>query len=200
MKLRTGMVALMPIAFLMGVMAGELEWREPLMSVAAVVMILIRRLALEDLSLSSAGTWQIIIPAAAFIVLLLRCVCWPALACVRKLRKRNDETGFETRTAVQVWMLSGMLSLLAIVSPLLLLGWMLTGPWSFVPEAAPVSWMLSPLVVAGVCSPLMIALTLIAWRRNFWTLTRRLHFSLIALILTVIIPWLHYWNLPGFLN
>lgn len=64
-----------------------------------------------------------------------------------------------------------------------------------------------PIVVIGLlCLPVLAAaLTFVlpvtaiaAWTKGHWTLTRRLHYSLVTLAALAFIPVLSYWNLLGF--
>ncbi len=63
-----------------------------------------------------------------------------------------------------------------------------------------------PIIIILLLLPLAAAaltfsslwLTAGTWRNHSWTLSERLHYSLVVLSLVLFIPFLHYWNLFGF--
>jgi hypothetical protein len=62
------------------------------------------------------------------------------------------------------------------------------------------------LAIAFLCLPLLTTILTVAllfcslqvWKRGYWSLMARAHYSLIALAALVFIPFLNYWNLLGF--
>ncbi len=53
-------------------------------------------------------------------------------------------------------------------------------------------------VASAVLTGLTLFLAVIAWKRSYWSLFSRLHYSLVALSGFAFIGSLHYWNLLGF--
>ena len=77
------------------------------------------------------------------------------------------------------------------------LWWSQTGASSFfrmTPLARAV--LLLPLLSA-VLTGLTLFLAVLAWRRGYWSLWRRLHYSLLGLSGLAFMGSLHYWNLLG---
>jgi hypothetical protein len=54
-----------------------------------------------------------------------------------------------------------------------------------------------PILTTGLTILLPI-FTVQVWRKNYWSLTGRLHYSLVTLAAIAFIPFLIYWNLLGF--
>jgi len=57
--------------------------------------------------------------------------------------------------------------------------------------------LLIPMVSAGIMVALLIFLFL-AWRRGYWTLLGRVHFTLAVAASVVMVLWTDYWNLLGY--
>ncbi|MEJ7809705.1 MAG: hypothetical protein WKG32_04725 [Gemmatimonadaceae bacterium] len=96
------------------------------------------------------------------------------------------------------WRLSGAASALLLLAPVSGIATTLLSfehPVVAIPRAANVAGLvLVASVVAGL--PLVIG-AVVAWRRRFWTVTRRVHFSLVAAALLVAFPLLAYWRVLG---
>ena len=58
--------------------------------------------------------------------------------------------------------------------------------------------MLSIPLLAIPLTGAMIFFTVMAWRRHYWALRGRVHYTLCTAAAVAYIPLLHYWNLLGF--
>lgn len=93
----------------------------------------------------------------------------------------------ETRSIFQ-WL--GAVNLLY---PVGMLGIGITGLIDALPDLS----FLAPLFIFGLLGVLIVALYLvvIAWRGRYWSVTRRIYYTLIVLAGCAFIGWLNYWNL-----
>jgi hypothetical protein len=57
---------------------------------------------------------------------------------------------------------------------------------------------LSLLLVGGLLALATVPATVLAWRRRYWTMGRRCHYTLFACAATVLLPLLLYYHLLGF--
>ena len=81
----------------------------------------------------------------------------------------------------------------------------LTGTGVVVANGRELLFGVTPLARAVLLLPLLSAvltgitlfLAVLAWRRRFWSLWSRLHYSLLGLLGLAFIGSLHYWNLLG---
>jgi len=63
-----------------------------------------------------------------------------------------------------------------------------------IPFLAP---LLSMALVAAGLAIGAAAATLLAWKRQYWNLAARIHYTLVALAAVALVWWLNYWNLLG---
>jgi CubicO group peptidase (beta-lactamase class C family) len=98
------------------------------------------------------------------------------------------------------WVIAGLVGTLNLVFLIgLPLSLWIIGVWKLV-------YGVPGIVVALLCLPLVTAIlslgllmfTALAWFNNYWSLSKRIHYSLITLAALIFIPWLAYWNLLGF--
>lgn len=80
-----------------------------------------------------------------------------------------------------------------LLYPVGMLGIGITGLIDTLPNLA----FLAPLFILGLVGVLIVALYLvgIAWRGRYWSVTRRIYYTLAVLAGCVFIGWLNYWNL-----
>ncbi len=64
---------------------------------------------------------------------------------------------------------------------------------------APSLEILAPFVMMALILPLVgaVIFTLIAWRDRYWSVSERLHYTLVTLAALIFLGWLEYWNLLG---
>ena len=127
------------------------------------------------------------------LVLLLRLLLTPASALVRRVRRRPKPSYAATER--RWWRWSGVVSLMLFLTPFIGLGVALLSfrPGAVaIPRAALVVgiW----LAVVSVAGLTLVAGTALAWRRRFWSVPRRISFTLVALGLLLLGPLLAYWR------
>jgi hypothetical protein len=128
----------------------------------------------------------------SLLVLLSALVVWPIVAFC--LRGRGGPESPPRAARLLAW---GMCSLF-----LLLFIWVFqgtSGSMDFGFGIPPlIRWALwLPLVAI----PLLAATAMFsvrAWRRKYWGLAGRIHYSLVTVAGVVLLGWLYYWNLLGF--
>ena len=125
-----------------------------------------------------------------------RCLVTPVTWAWRRWRKATPET--VSAGARWAWVWSGVVSWLIILTPPLMVFWLLTrtpGPVYTMPWAGKLALgMLTAAAVLGLVLPLLAAR---AWQMRYWTMKLRLFFSLLALAGGLSAPFLRYWNLFG---
>lgn len=131
------------------------------------------------------------------IVFLSACIIWPIRPLIRRLRGKRFQV---ERQLSRAWLLVGLISILNLV---FLIGFPLSlwlyGVWKL-------AYGVPTFVIAFFCIPLLTTvltlrlpiLAALAWKNKYWSLKRRLHYSLITLAALAFIPFLAYWNLLGF--
>ncbi len=80
-----------------------------------------------------------------------------------------------------------------LLYPVGMLGIGITGLIDALPDLS----FLAPLFILGLIGLLIVALYLVvmAWRGRYWSVTRRLYYTLVVLAGCAFIGWLNYWNL-----
>jgi CubicO group peptidase (beta-lactamase class C family) len=153
----------------------------------------------ERLPWYESGSLHLRLAGVGFIIFLLRVLIWPLRDMVKRLRKqeRTPETA-TPQTARLAWRLSGGVSGLVVLCPFILLAWAITKPWPIFDVPPTVVVILSLLLIASMIGLALPIFVVLAWKRSYWSLGRRLHFSFIALAAFIMVPWLYYWNLLGF--
>lgn len=144
-----------------------------------------------------SGKLHLALLAFCFALIALRALLWPLAGLVRRLRgKAPLRAEGLARTA---WKLSALLSwilLLAPVAALLVALATFRPPITNVPVALVV--FLTLVLVAFALGLTLVPLGIAAWRRSYWTLPRRIHFSAEALAMLVLGGILYEYNLLGF--
>ncbi len=97
------------------------------------------------------------------------------------------------------WFVAVLVSALVIICPIVLLGWVLSGgpaPLIGIPDILYVA--MGVLLIASTLGLTLPVFAVLAWGRGYWSVGRRLYFSLVALTAAGMVPYLDYWNLLGF--
>ena len=131
------------------------------------------------------------------VVFLSAAIIYPVLPLIRRLRGKQ----FRLKQRLsQAWILAGSIGILNLV---FLIGFpvsmWLYGFWRLVygvPTVA-IAFLCIPLLTTVLTLGLLI-FTALAWKHNYWSATKRIHYSLITTAALVFIPFLTYWNLLGF--
>jgi len=53
-------------------------------------------------------------------------------------------------------------------------------------------------IITTILTAALLLFTLLAWRRGYWSLVERWHYSLVALTCIALVIWSYHWNLLGF--
>lgn len=134
--------------------------------------------------------------AGCLVVFLSAVIVWPACYLIQRWRKRYPRVPRPARAA---WLIAGLVSLLYLVFVigLPLAAWVL-GVWKLVygvPTVIGALFYLPPIAAALTLS--LPVLAVLAWKKGYWPLWMRVHYSLVTLVAIAFIPFLHYWNLFG---
>ncbi|MBF2017265.1 MAG: beta-lactamase family protein [Rivularia sp. T60_A2020_040] len=144
------------------------------------------------------------IPLSIFFLLAFFSAFWvfPVRPLIRYLRQNFQSSKSNAGTnqppkANLAWILAGIVSTLYVIFLIGMgLALLLTDPLEFIYEVpTPVMILLYlPLIATGLTIALPI-FTFLAWRNNYWSFLRRLHYSVFTLAALMFIPFLNYWNL-----
>lgn len=124
------------------------------------------------------------------IAVCATCLVWPIAAIVRRVRRRPRPES--RRAAAIARLLATIAALSVVVSPL----WFaqVTRLLMFGTPAQARLLLLVPPITAVLAAALCVCAVL-AWRRKFWTLGGRLHYSVLAASVVIYALVLGYWNL-----
>jgi CubicO group peptidase (beta-lactamase class C family) len=147
-----------------------------------------------------SGTLHAVLLTTGFFIFLSFCFVTLAgliLGFFRKAKRPEPSTPRPPRLA---WRIAFLVSALVILGPVLGLVWYMAGD----PELRPykvVSTLyisLSVLQMAALFGLTLPIFAFKAWRQNYWSVTRRIYFSVVALAGLLMTPFFYYWNLLGF--
>ena len=131
------------------------------------------------------------------LVFLSALVGWPVNHWIAR---RRDRTATTTRPAVLARWLAGtaaalnLVFLIALLAVILHLGRVNPTLLLFgLPPVAGLLFILPPL--AAVLAILTVGFAWLAWRKRYWSLAGRIHYSLVVLAALGFVGFLHYWGL-----
>lgn len=154
----------------------------------------------ERLKWYESGTLHAVLAGMGFFVFLsffLITLVGFVLHFFGKAKQSEPSLSREPRLA---WRTAFLVSALVILSPVLALVWYHIGD----PELRPYkveSALYVSLSVLQLAALLGLTLPIFAfksWKRGYWSLMRRIYFSVVALVGLLMIPFVYYWNLLGF--
>ena len=164
--------------------------------------------AYEKLSFYEAPRLHLVLLAGSLAVLVLSALAWAAGAAIswwyeRRSRRRHEKPAGERegnkKPARRVRLLASSVPLLAV---LLLVGMaaVLSSP------ATTLGFGASPLIVGVLTLPILVSVlsagvlvyAVVAWRRGYWGLFGRLHYTLVALSAVALVALFGYYNLIGY--
>ncbi|HUU75926.1 MAG TPA: serine hydrolase domain-containing protein [Methanoregulaceae archaeon] len=135
----------------------------------------------------------------AGIAILLTVLLWPLMAICRRVYRIKDEK--ETAMPFYARMVAGATSVLFIVFVLFLLP-AVTGDGALIQsymwdQTAPPTLVavLTVPVIAVLLSVVTALFVIQAWRRRYWTMWHRVHYTLVVIGLFMLAWWVNYWNL-----
>lgn len=152
--------------------------------------------SLEKLSWYETAAFQSRLAGFIAIVFLSACAAWVYQRLIRRLRKPG---GADIGLSRLARILGRLVSALNVI---FLSGLPLTLAW----DPIQLTYGVPGLVIGLLCIPLLTSIltiglpicAVLAWKNGYWSITERLHYSLITLAALVFIPFLLYWNLLGF--
>lgn len=96
-------------------------------------------------------------------------------------------------------MIAGLIGILNLVFIFGILMSLMDKPKALVYEIPTSLEVLLCLPIMGTILTLTLpAMTFISWKKRFWSIVTRLHYSLVMVVALGFISFLHYWNLLGF--
>ncbi len=135
----------------------------------------------------------------AGIAILLTVLVWPIMAVSRRVYGVGDER--DTALSVYARLVAGVASLLFVVFVLFLLPavtgdaaliqsymWDLTVPLTL-------SAVMTVPVIAVLLSAVAAAFVIPVWRRRYWSVWHRVHYTLVVIGLFMLVWWVNFWNL-----
>ena len=134
---------------------------------------------------------------ACSVLLLSVILAAPAGLLLRRIKKGKPETQPFSRVSRWLAFVVAALDLLALGVFLVLF----TGSgWDTIAygQMSTINIMLVAWLLAAVLTIVLAAMTVLAWRKGFWGLTARVHYTLVALAALAFVWFLNYWNLLGF--
>jgi len=123
-------------------------------------------------------------------------LAWPVASLVRRLRKQPANDPRLARMARWLAVAAAGLNLVFIVAFAATLAQGLSGASPYPP-----SWFVALLVLPILTSVMSIALlvcTILAWKRRYWSVVGRVHYSVVTLAALAFVWLADYWNLVGF--
>jgi len=154
----------------------------------------------ERMKWYESGTLHAVLATTAFFVFLSFCLITLVgfiLHLFRKAKHREPSMSREPRLA---WRMAFLVSALVILSPVLALVWYHIGDPELRPYkvASALYLSLSVLQLAALLGLTLPIFAFKAWKQGYWSLMRRIYFSVVALAGLLMIPFFYYWNLLGF--
>ena len=154
----------------------------------------------ERLKWYESGTLHAVLALTGFLVFLSFCIFTVVSFVLSFFRKPKPVHPSMSRGPWRAWRMASLMSALVIVSPLLALIWYFIGDPELRPfkinSALYVS--LSTLQLAALLGLTLPIFAFASWKRGYWSLTRRIYFSLVAFAGALLTPFFYYWNLLGF--
>jgi CubicO group peptidase (beta-lactamase class C family) len=153
----------------------------------------------ERLKWYESGTLHAVLAATGFLIFLSFCFITLIGLIIRLFRKaKRGDTSI--RAARRAWRMAFLVSALVILSPALALIWYFIGDPELRPYkvATALYLSLSVLQLAALLSLTLPFFAFKAWKHRYWSLLRRILFSVVALAGLLMIPFFYYWNLLGF--
>src|SRR5579875_2167849 len=143
------------------------------------------------------AAFQVTLVEALMVILLSGCVWWPVYWLVRRWQKKSSPENGALRWARWAAAVLGAMNVFFIIEMLHLLNRM--DDWDFVygvpPDIKALLWIPT---VTTVLAAVVVCFAIWAWRRRFWSLAGRIHYSVIAAAALVFVWFFAYWNLLGF--
>lgn len=142
----------------------------------------------EKLDLLESVSFHRLVLWACILVFLSAVLVWPVLLVIDKSHHVKVQG-----STIAIWFSIFASGFNLAFLPLI---------YKFIQEAIAdphiLDWILVIPIVASVLAAGSLVYTILAWRKRYWSLVIRLHYTLVTLALALFIWWLNYWNLFGF--
>lgn len=157
-------------------------------------------ISFERLKWYESGTLHAVLAATGFFIFLSFCFVTLVGFIFRFLRKAKQGKPSALREPRLAWRMAFLVSALVILSPVLALVWYYIGDPELRPYkvASALYVSLSVLQLAALLGLTLPIFAFKAWKRGYWSMMRRIYFSIVALTGLLMIPFFYYWNLLGF--
>jgi CubicO group peptidase (beta-lactamase class C family) len=152
---------------------------------------------LEKLPFYDTFEFQVVWLAACVLLLISFVFVWPLLWWMRGRRKNVEGSPCPRGWALALGACASLVGLTVVIgSALILLGvvetrFMVEG--SQMPVVIKILLLLAPIEVAVGCA--LVGFAALAWRRKFWTVSARVHYSLVTLAALGLAGWFAHWNM-----
>jgi CubicO group peptidase (beta-lactamase class C family) len=130
------------------------------------------------------------------LLAFLSVLVWPAGSLIRSLRGQREHPGRVSTWSRVLAGLLGVLNLIFLFGLGMGIGYSMRTMAPEIP-AYFAALLVIPLVT-GALAVVVLALTVVAWRRHTWSFGGRLHYSLVTLSGWLFLWFASYWNLLGF--
>jgi CubicO group peptidase (beta-lactamase class C family) len=147
-----------------------------------------------------SGTLHAVLAVTGFFLFLSFCFVSLVGFILRFFRKARHSEPSISRPARLAWRMAFLASVCVILSPVLALVWYFVGD----PELRPYkieSALYVSLSILQLAALLGLTLPIFAfksWKQDYWSMARRIYFSIVAFAGLMMIPFFYYWNLLGF--
>lgn len=154
----------------------------------------------ERLKWYESGTLHAVLAATGFFVFLSFCLITLVGFILHFFRKAKQGEPSMSREPRLAWRMAFLVSALVILSPVLALVWYHIGDPELRPYkvASALYVSLSVLQLAALLGLTLPIFAFNAWKQGYWSMMRRIYFSVVALGGLLMIPFFYYWNLLGF--
>ncbi|MBC2764235.1 MAG: serine hydrolase, partial [ANME-2 cluster archaeon] len=151
-------------------------------------------MAFVKLEWYEAPMFHFILLGVSMVFFLSALIAWPVIALYNRLKKFEAYT---LRTRQARWVAWGMSALyvLFLVGMVIILSDIYSIFYS-IPPLLP--FVLALPLVAAVLTIGAIGFTVLAWKKHYWSVIGRVHYTLVILASLGFMWFLNYWNLLGF--
>ncbi len=154
----------------------------------------------EKLKWYESGTLHAILAVTGFLVFLSFCAVTLFGFVVHLISKTKRDDASVSGASRLAWRMGFLVSALVVLSPVVALGWYYVGD----PELRPYKIIfalyasVSVLQLAALLGFTLPIFAFKSWKHMYWSLMRRIYFSLVALAGLMLMPFFYYWNLLGY--